>query len=249
MPLHVDRHDRVALLTLDEPERRNALTAPLVAEIVAAMDELDADPAVGAIVVTGAPPAFCSGADVQALAAMASGDRGARRRPGHLRRVPPHPGLAAAHRRRGQRRRGRRRLQPGAGLRRAHRRDERACSTHGSSASGSIPAAGTPGCSTAPPGRRPPRRWTSSASASTAPGPRPWGWPGSASPTTRCSSGRWRSRRGPPRSRGSWRSGRKPRFVTPPALDAHDAAMRFELVHQVWSLRENFGPAGDADRR
>ncbi len=73
MPLHVDRHDRVALLTLDEPERRNALTAPLVAEIVAAMDELDADPAVGAIVVTGAPPAFCSGADVQALAAMASG--------------------------------------------------------------------------------------------------------------------------------------------------------------------------------
>ena len=73
MPLHVDRHGRVALLTLDEPERRNALTAPLVAEIVAAMDDLDADPGVGAIVVTGAPPAFCSGADVQALAAMAAG--------------------------------------------------------------------------------------------------------------------------------------------------------------------------------
>jgi enoyl-CoA hydratase len=73
VPLHVDRHDRVALLTLDEPERRNALTAPLVAEIIASMDELDADPAVGAVVVTGAPPAFCSGADVQALAAMASG--------------------------------------------------------------------------------------------------------------------------------------------------------------------------------
>ena len=37
------------------------------------MDDHDADPGVGAIVVTGAPPAFCSGADVQALAAMASG--------------------------------------------------------------------------------------------------------------------------------------------------------------------------------
>src|SRR4051812_1634879 len=37
------------------------------------MDELDADPDVGAIVVTGAPPAFCSGADVQALAAMTAG--------------------------------------------------------------------------------------------------------------------------------------------------------------------------------
>ena len=32
-------------------------------------------------------------------------------------------------------------------------------------------------------------------------------------------------------------------------LDEHDAAMRHELVHQVWSLRENFGPAGDAGRR
>ena len=83
MPLHVDRHDRVALLTLDEPERRNALTAPLVAEIVATMDELDADPGVGAVVVTGAPPAFCSGADVQALAAMASGSE----EPGDVRAI------------------------------------------------------------------------------------------------------------------------------------------------------------------
>lgn len=73
MPLHVDRHDRVALLTLDEPERRNALTPALVAEIVRVMDDLDADPGVGAVVVTGAPPAFCSGADVAALQAMAAG--------------------------------------------------------------------------------------------------------------------------------------------------------------------------------
>lgn len=73
MPLHVERRDRVAILTLDDPERRNALTAPLVAEIVAAMDELDRDPSVGAIVVTGAAPAFCSGADVHALRAMADG--------------------------------------------------------------------------------------------------------------------------------------------------------------------------------
>jgi enoyl-CoA hydratase len=74
MALHVERHDRVALLTLDEPDRRNALTASLVSEIVTTMDELDADTGTGAIVLTGAPPAFCSGADVQALAAMAAGD-------------------------------------------------------------------------------------------------------------------------------------------------------------------------------
>ena len=73
MALQVERHGRVALLTLDDPERRNALTAPLVAEIVSAMDLLDADETVGAIVVTGAAPAFCSGADVHALAAMADG--------------------------------------------------------------------------------------------------------------------------------------------------------------------------------
>lgn len=73
MALHVERHGRVALLTLDDPERRNALTAPLVAEIVSTMDALDADESVGAIVVTGAAPAFCSGADVHALRAMADG--------------------------------------------------------------------------------------------------------------------------------------------------------------------------------
>ena len=74
MPLHLARHDRVALVTLDEPERRNALTPALVTEIVTTMDALDADPDVGAIVVTGAAPAFCSGADVKALAAMAAGE-------------------------------------------------------------------------------------------------------------------------------------------------------------------------------
>ena len=78
MPLHVEQRDRVAVLTLDEPDRRNALTADLVVEIVAAVDRLEDDDGVGALVVTGAPPAFCSGADVGALGAMSEGgqDRG-----------------------------------------------------------------------------------------------------------------------------------------------------------------------------
>lgn len=83
MALHIARHDRVALLTLDEPDRRNALTPDLVADIVTAMDSIDADPEVGAVVVTGAPPAFCSGADVRALAAMANGSR----EPGDVRAI------------------------------------------------------------------------------------------------------------------------------------------------------------------
>jgi enoyl-CoA hydratase len=59
--------DRVAVVTLDDPERRNALTQTMVDALTAVVDELEHNDGVGAIVVTGAPPAFCSGADVNAL--------------------------------------------------------------------------------------------------------------------------------------------------------------------------------------
>jgi enoyl-CoA hydratase len=75
MPLHVETRDRVAVLTLDEPERRNALTADLVEEIRTAVTALNGNEYVGALVVTGKPPAFCSGADVGALAAIANADQ------------------------------------------------------------------------------------------------------------------------------------------------------------------------------
>jgi enoyl-CoA hydratase len=68
----VDVVDRVATLTLNNPEERNTLTAPLVGEIVAAMDRLEADPGVGAVVVTGAAPAFCAGANLGNLATSTS---------------------------------------------------------------------------------------------------------------------------------------------------------------------------------
>src|SRR3989442_1380298 len=70
MPLHVERRRRVAVLTLDDPRRRNALSPDLVEAIVAAVDGLEADDGVGALVAPGAPPAFCSGADIGNLAAM-----------------------------------------------------------------------------------------------------------------------------------------------------------------------------------
>ena len=56
--------DGVATLTLNDPDRRNVLTADMVAAIVDAMDEFEADEGVGAVVVTGAPPAFCAGAEL-----------------------------------------------------------------------------------------------------------------------------------------------------------------------------------------
>lgn len=64
----VDVADGVATLTLNNPSERNTLTKPMVTEIVAAMDAIEHDEAVGAIVVTGAPPAFCAGANLGNLA-------------------------------------------------------------------------------------------------------------------------------------------------------------------------------------
>lgn len=60
----VTREDGVAVVTLNAPDRRNALTLGLVDEIETTFDALETDADVSAVVVTGAPPAFCAGADL-----------------------------------------------------------------------------------------------------------------------------------------------------------------------------------------
>lgn len=57
--------DDVALLTLNRPERLNAWTPRMALEQVDALERANADPAVGAIVMTGAGRGFCAGADMQ----------------------------------------------------------------------------------------------------------------------------------------------------------------------------------------
>jgi len=64
------------LVTLDDPGRRNALSLDMVGEIVAAFEGLEADESVGAVVVTGAPPAFCAGADLSHLGQAGQGSEG-----------------------------------------------------------------------------------------------------------------------------------------------------------------------------
>ena len=64
----LDIADGVATLTLNNPDERNTMTAPMVAEIVAAMDRIEGDSAIGALVVTGTAPAFCAGANLGNLA-------------------------------------------------------------------------------------------------------------------------------------------------------------------------------------
>jgi len=66
--LLTDVRDGVGTLTLNNPDERNTLTAPMVAEIIEAMDGFEADESVGAVVVTGTPPAFCAGANLGNLA-------------------------------------------------------------------------------------------------------------------------------------------------------------------------------------
>lgn len=66
------RAPRVAIVTVDDPDRRNALTPAMIDGLVTAFDRLEADDSVGAVVVTGAPPAFCAGADLSSLEATPS---------------------------------------------------------------------------------------------------------------------------------------------------------------------------------
>ncbi|MGD9704765.1 MAG: enoyl-CoA hydratase-related protein [Acidimicrobiia bacterium] len=78
MELRATRYEidgRVATVWLHRPHRHNAWTGRMHAEYRWVMAQLDAEPAVRAIVVTGTPPAFCVGGDSAALAQHA--ERGA----------------------------------------------------------------------------------------------------------------------------------------------------------------------------
>jgi 2-(1,2-epoxy-1,2-dihydrophenyl)acetyl-CoA isomerase len=60
--------DGVATLTMNRPERRNALSEGMLRDLLEALTRLAADNAVGTVVLTGADPAFCAGGDVKAMA-------------------------------------------------------------------------------------------------------------------------------------------------------------------------------------
>jgi len=69
-PVHLRRDGRVATLTFDRPEVKNAFTLAMMDRCAELIREADADADVGAIVVTGAGDAFCSGIELGALAAV-----------------------------------------------------------------------------------------------------------------------------------------------------------------------------------
>ena len=76
-PVVVRVDDHVALITINDPERRNAVTAEISAALRAAVDAAAANRDVHALIVTGAGKAFCAGANLTALgAATEDGLRG-----------------------------------------------------------------------------------------------------------------------------------------------------------------------------
>jgi enoyl-CoA hydratase len=70
--VRVQNRDGVAVLTVSDPARRNALSPALSLELADAVQACEADEAVHAVVVTGEPPAFCAGADLSLLGAGAT---------------------------------------------------------------------------------------------------------------------------------------------------------------------------------
>jgi enoyl-CoA hydratase len=63
-PARLDRDGAVVTITLDRPTKRNAIDSELAALVDEWLVELDADPEVGCLVLTGSDPAFCAGLDL-----------------------------------------------------------------------------------------------------------------------------------------------------------------------------------------
>lgn len=68
MGLRVERSKDVVVVTIDRPERRNAVDAVTAKELSAAFREFDGDPSASVAILTGSGGTFCAGADLKAMA-------------------------------------------------------------------------------------------------------------------------------------------------------------------------------------
>src|ERR1700730_4288723 len=71
-----EKRDKVAIVPLNRPDRMNAITPTLASELKDAMADAERDPAIAAIVVTGAGKSFCPGMDMGVLQAAAERKKG-----------------------------------------------------------------------------------------------------------------------------------------------------------------------------
>src|SRR5438270_12959655 len=70
----VEREERVGIITLNRPKALNALNTQVMNEVTSAATELDNDPGIGAIIVTGSAKAFAAGADIKEMAELTFSD-------------------------------------------------------------------------------------------------------------------------------------------------------------------------------
>ncbi|MDD4859526.1 MAG: enoyl-CoA hydratase/isomerase family protein [Dehalococcoidales bacterium] len=68
------KEDRIATITLNRPDRLNAISGDMIEELMNAFDDVDKDAEVRVVVITGAGKGFCSGADVQKMTGGAEKD-------------------------------------------------------------------------------------------------------------------------------------------------------------------------------
>jgi enoyl-CoA hydratase len=90
-----ERRERVLLITINRPDQRNAVNAAVARGIAAAMDELDATPALSVGILTGAGKGFCAGMDLKAFVVGESPDTEGRGFAGITRRASEKPLIAA----------------------------------------------------------------------------------------------------------------------------------------------------------
>ena len=74
--LQAEVRSGVGVITLNRPERRNAMSGPMITALKAALDDFEAAPDVGAVVLTGAGGAFCADGDVKGMAESSKGEGG-----------------------------------------------------------------------------------------------------------------------------------------------------------------------------
>ncbi len=72
--LLIERADGVAKVTLNRPEALNALNSVLLGELAALLDDLEADDAIGCVVLTGSAKAFAAGADIKEMSTKSYAD-------------------------------------------------------------------------------------------------------------------------------------------------------------------------------
>lgn len=70
----VEREDRVGIITLNRPKALNALNTQVMNEVTSAAADFDADPGIGAIIITGSAKAFAAGADIKEMSELSFAD-------------------------------------------------------------------------------------------------------------------------------------------------------------------------------